>query len=401
MSAKTSFDTLKAREEKVLCRTYGRYPLAVARAEGTRLYDYEGNEYLDLLAGIAVVNLGHCRPELTKVMCEQSARLVHVSNLFYQEPQLDLAERLLATCGLGKAFFCNSGAEANEAAIKLARRYQRKVRGRDAYEIVTFEGSFHGRTLGTLGATGQARFRDGFEPLPKGFLNVPWNDADALRAAVGGRTAAVLVEMVQGEGGVRPMTPEFAAVIQDVCRASGALFMVDEIQTGLGRSGRMWAFQHFGVGPDVVTVAKGLANGLPMGAMLCTDEAAKGFEPGTHATTFGGGGVVAAVAAKVLDILVADRLPEHAAEMGAYALETLGALRAKHPDKIADVRGLGLLVGVELTSSGQDVWRELFERRIVLNLTQGNVLRIAPPLVVSREDIDAYVTALDEVLTTL
>ena len=270
------FETLKALEERVLCHTYGRYPLAVDRAEGTRLFDPQGREYIDLLAGISVTNLGHCRQELVDALAVQAGRLWHVSNLFYQEPQLDLAKALLGTCALDKVFFCNSGAEANEAAIKLARRYMRKVKGREAFEIITLSGSFHGRTLATLTATGQAKIKDGFAPLPEGFVTVPWQDMDALEAAMGPATAAVLVEVVQGEGGVRPMGREYARAVERLCRKHDVLFMVDEVQTGLGRTGRFWAHQHYDLDPDVITSSKSLANGLPMGAMLAKDEAAQG-----------------------------------------------------------------------------------------------------------------------------
>ena len=394
----TKFESLKAREAKVLCNTYGRYPLAVARCQGARLYDLDGKEYVDLLAGIAVANLGHCRPELAQVMAAQALKLVHVSNLFFQEEQILLAEKLLDTCHAGKVFFCNSGAEANEAAVKLARRYAQRVQNREAYEVVTLQGSFHGRTLAMIAATGQDKIKDGFAPLPQGFITAPWNDLDALDAAITDKTAAVLVEIVQGEGGVRPMTTAYAKAIQDLCRAKGVLFMVDEIQTGLCRTGRFWAFQHHGLTPDIFTAAKGLANGLPMGAMLATDTVAAGFVPGSHATTFGGGGVLAAVAAKVVDILIEEKLAQRAQETGAYAMQLFADLQAKLPSKIVDVRGLGLLLGVELSFPGQEVWTTLLERGFVCNLTQERVLRLIPPLTIDRADLAAFATTLEDIL---
>ena len=240
-----TLDAIREREQKLLCHTYNRYPLAIARAQGCRLYGMDGREYVDMLAGIAVANVGHCRPELADIMAEQARRLVHVSNLFYQEEQLALAEKLLATCHADKVFLCNSGAEANEAAVKLARRTMRKARGRDAYEIVTLQSSFHGRTLAMVTATGQQRIKDGFEPLPPGFVTVPWGDLEAMGKAIGPHTAAVLVEVVQGEGGVRPMTPAYAQGLQALCRERDVLLMVDEIQTGLGRTGSLWGLRAF------------------------------------------------------------------------------------------------------------------------------------------------------------
>jgi len=394
-----TFESLKKREEALLCRTYGRYPLAIKSASGARLYDFEGREYIDLLAGIAVANVGHCRPELADVAAEQARKLVHVSNLFYQEEQLELAEKLLATNHFSKVFFCNSGAEANEAAIKLARRYMQRVQGRDAGEIITFTGAFHGRTLATVAATGQAKFQDGFAPIPAGFRQVEWGDLEALRAAIGPQTAGVLAEVVQGEGGVRPMTREFALGLQALCREKGVLFMVDEIQTGLCRTGRFWAFQHFGLQPDIVTSAKALANGLPMGAMMTSDEVARGFEPGSHATTFGAGATMSAVAAKVLDILREEDLARRAEELGEYAMGLFRAIGARHPGTIEEVRGLGLMIGIVLAFPGQEIWRTLMDRGFVLNLTQDRVLRLVPPLIIGREDLESFASALEELLS--
>ncbi len=405
-----SFTRLKEREEQVICRTYGRYPLAVAEARGCRLRDLDGREYVDLLAGIAVANVGHSRPDLAQVMAREAQKLVHVSNLFYQEEQVVLAEKLLATCAMGqqgqlgaggKVFFCNSGAEANEAAIKLARRYMQRHRQREACEIVTLSGSFHGRTLATLTATGQDKIKDGFAPLPEGFVIVPWGDLRALAEAIGERTAAVLVEVVQGEGGVRPMTEAYAKGIEALCRERDVLFMVDEIQSGMGRTGAMWAFQRYGLTPDVFTAAKALANGLPMGAMIATDEAAKGFVPGSHATTFGGGGVLAAVASAVLDILVAEGLVERARDLGAWALDLFEALRADFPDKVAEVRGMGLMLGIELAFPAQGVWKTLLDAGFVLNCTQERVLRLLPPLTIAKKDIEDFAAALRTALAAV
>ncbi len=395
----TKFEEIQKRENALLCNTYGRYPLAVSKAKGSRLYDLDGEEYLDFLSGIAVCSLGHSREDLAEVMAEQALKLVHVSNLFYQEPQLDLAEKLLSTCAAGKAFFCNSGAEANEAAIKLARRYMHKVKGEDRHEVITLEKSFHGRTLSTLTATGQSGpIKDGFNPLPEGFITVPFGNVNALRGAISKHTAAIMIEMVQGEGGVRPLPSDYVNDIVSLCKENGILLIVDEIQTGLCRTGRVWAHQHYGIVPDIFTSAKALANGLPIGAMLCTDELAKGFEPGSHATTFGGGAVVTAVASKVLDIMLEEKMAERALELGEFARIEAEKLMAKHPGKIVGTRGLGLLFGIELGFEGADVWKALLENKMVCNLTQGTILRLVPALTIEKSEIVQFMEILDTIL---
>ncbi len=392
------FERLKAAEQASVCHTYGRYPLAVARAKGTRLWDLDGKEYIDLLAGIAVVGLGHSRPELLSVITTQYEKLVQVSNLFYQEEQVLLAEKLLATCDAGRVFFCNSGAEANEAAIKLARRYMRKVQGREAFEIVSLEGSFHGRTMGALAATGQPKLKDGFDPLPGGFTHIPFGDECALRAAVSEKTCAVMVEMIQGESGIKPQPREWVDALLALRQELGFLIIVDEVQAGLCRTGKFWSHQHYGFVPDIFTVSKGLANGLPMGAMLATEEVAKGFVPGSHATTFGGGALLSAVAAKVIDIMVEDKLADRAAEMGEFCLTEFRKLLARHPDKIAHVRGLGLMLAIELAQPGQAVHRSLMDQGFVLNLAHDTILRLLPPLTIEKADILAFVKALEGLL---
>jgi len=394
-----AYNSLVSRDRKVLCQTYGRYPLAIERAVGSRLFDLDGKEYVDLLAGIAVVNLGHSHPELLEVMSRQAQDLIHISNLFYQPKQVELAEKLVATCACDRAFFCNSGAEANEAAIKLARRFMRTVRYKDAWEIITLSGSFHGRTLATLTATGQAgRIKEGFDPLPEGFVTVPFGDIEAMRAAIGPRTAAVLIEMVQGEGGVLPLPEAYVRQVQDLCHEANCLFMVDEIQTGLCRTGKFWAHQHFGLEPDVFTTAKGLANGLPMGAMLVKEHVARGFAPGSHATTFGGGGVLSAVASKVVDILLRDDLAGRARDLGNLALDAFRNIQKALPDKIRTVRGLGLMIGIELAGPGEAVHAELRERGFICNLAHGKVLRLLPPLVIAKDDLLAFASALEDIL---
>jgi len=351
------------------------------------------------LAGIAVCNLGHSHPELVEVICAQAKKLVHVSNLFYQEEQVALAARLLGTSHLKRVFFCNSGAEANEGAIKLARRYMREGRGEERFEIITLSGSFHGRTLATLTATGQDKIKTGFGPLPEGFITVPFADLEAMKAAMTERTAAVLIEMIQGEGGVKPLPEEYVRGLAALCAEKGVLLIIDEIQTGVGRTGKFWAHQHLGLVPDIVTVAKGLGGGLPMGAVMCSEEVSKGFPPGSHGTTFGGNALISAVADKVIEIIQRDDLCGRAARMGDWLRGRLEGIKSRLPEQIAEVRVHGLMIGIELTHPGAEVWKALLERGFVLNLTQNTVLRLLPPLVITEEELESFCQALESVLT--
>jgi acetylornithine aminotransferase len=394
----SQFEEIKKRDAELVCSTYGRYPVAVERAKGCRVWDFEGKEYIDLLAGIAVISVGHCNEEIAEVMEKQARKLIHVSNLFYHEEQLELAERLLKTNHCGKVFFCNSGAEANEGAFKLARRYNQRVKENGRFEIISFANCFHGRTLATVAATGRAKFQDGFAPMPAGFLQVPMGDIDALRKAIGSNTAAVIMEMVQGEGGVMPVDEDFVKAAYALCREKGVLFIADEVQAGLCRTGSWWAFQQYGIEPDIVTVAKALANGLPMGAVMAPDEIAKGFVPGSHATTFGAGAFVSAVASKTLEIMERDNLAARAAEIGAWAMDRFWHVGEKVPGTIEKVRGKGLFIGIVLTKPGKSVWEKLLERGFLFNLAQENVLRLLPPLTVTREELEAFAVALEEVL---
>lgn len=393
-----AFAAVKAGEESLLCRSYSRYPLAIVRGKGSRLWDVDGKEYVDLLAGIAVTALGHCNDEICAALEAQAHKLWHVSNLFYQEEQLELATLLLSTSHHGKAFFCNSGAEANEACIKLARRYMRSIKKRDAYEIITLGGCFHGRTLGALAATGRESLSQGFTPLPEGFKQVAAGDLAALEAAITPATAAVLVEVVQGEGGIVPLPADYLHGVEALCRKHDILLMCDEVQAGLCRTGKFWAFQNYGITPDIISMAKSLANGLPMGAMLATDEVAQGFEAGSHATTFGGGALVSAVAAKTVEIMLRDHLSERAGALGEHMKEQLAALQQRVPGKIREVRGLGLMLGIELTVSGKDVWEELLRRGYICNLSHGVTLRLLPPLNIDQADLDSFVATLEDIL---
>lgn len=389
---------IREREEKLLCRGYGRYPIAITRGSGSHLWDVNGKEYIDLLTGIGVVALGHCNPELIRALDDQAGILWHVSNLFYQIPQLDLAEKLLSTTHHGKAFFCNSGAEANEACIKLARRYMRMVKKREAYEIITVTDAFHGRTLATLAATGRKALQQGFEPMPEGFTQVQAGDLDALARAISGKTAAVLLECVQGEAGVELLPWDYLESVQTLCREKDILFMCDEVQCGLCRTGKFWAFQNADLRPDAISCAKALANGLPMGAMLATDEVALGFETGSHATTFGGGALTSAVAAKVIEIMLGENLAERASRVGAGLKKRLLELQERLPAMISEVRGIGLMIGLEIGEPAMRVWAKLLEKGFITNLNHNKALRLLPPLNIPEEELAAFVDALGGIL---
>jgi acetylornithine aminotransferase len=395
------FSQIQHREQQVLCQTYARYPLEIVSGQGTKVFDAQGRPYLDLLAGIAVCGLGHCHPEISEVIEKQSKTLVHVSNLFYQKEQVELAEKLCNTCHLQRVFFCNSGAEANEAAIKLSRRYMRKIKSKEAFEIITLKGSFHGRTLATLTATGQDKVKEGFDPLPDGFVSVPFDDIFALRDNVHDHTAAILVEIIQGEGGIRPLSSEYLLEVQKLCHEQEILFLVDEIQSGMGRTGKMWAFQHMNLKPDMMTSAKSLANGLPMGALLVSEEMSRGFAPGSHATTFGGGPLVSAVASRVLDIIERDNLCAHAQKVGEYCRQSLRDIQKQYPQMIADIRGCGLMIGVEFRFPAKSVWEALWQKGYICNLTQEKVLRLLPPLIITYQEIEEFCEALTDILATM
>ncbi len=389
-----------ARCGQVIMNTYARQPVVMVRGQGTRLWDLEGKEYLDFLAGIAVCNLGHAHPAVTAAVTKQIQELVHVSNLYYTLPQIALAQRLVDLSFADQVFFGNSGAEANEGAIKLCRRYSQETYGPGRYKIICARNSFHGRTLATLSATGQEKFWQGFEPLVPGFVFVPYDDLEATAAAIDDSTCAILVEPIQGEGGVRVPSPEYLPGLRRLCDEHNLLLILDEIQVGLGRTGRLFAYEHTGIRPDVITLAKALGNGLPIGALLVTCEAAQGFVPGTHASTFGGGPVVTAAALAVLDILAR---PEFLAEVrakGDYFLAGLQRLQERH-GIIQEVRGQGLILGLELDGDGVPAVAACRERGLLINCTQGNVLRFLPPLIVSRAEIDQGLDILDTVLAAL
>ena len=387
---------LQALDAENAMQTYGRVPVAFGRGEGTKLWDTEGKEYLDFLSGLAVTSLGHAHPEVADALADQARTLLHISNLYYNDLQPKVAARLNALLGGGgRVFFANSGAEANECAIKLARRHGQRNGGPDRFHVISAYGSFHGRTLTTLAATGQPQKQETFQPLPEGFRQVAFDDLDALATAMDDRVAAVLLEPVQGEGGVNPASTEYLHGVRELCDEREALLIMDEVQTGLGRTGRWFGFEHSGVQPDVVTMAKALGNGVPIGACWARAEVAAAFAPGDHATTYGGQPLAARAALAVLDVMERERVPERAARAGTRLVEALAKL-----DGVAEVRGAGLLVAAELAPAhdAKDVAQKCLEAGLVVNAVTPTALRFAPPLLVSDAEIDEAVARLAVVL---
>ncbi len=388
-------------EAKYIMNTYKRIPLLIVKGRGNRVYDAEGREYLDFVSGLAVNNLGHCNPRVTVAFQKQAQRLVHTSNLFYTEPQVTLAKLLVENSFADKVFFCNSGAEANEAAIKLIRKYS-KEKGTGRYEIITALNSFHGRTMATLTATGQEKFHKGFDPLVPGFSYVPFNDIAAMEKAITEKTAAVMIEPIQGEGGVNIPDRDYLKRLRELCDSKGTLLVLDEVQTGIGRTGKLFAYQHSGIEPDIITLAKGLGGGLPIGAMLAKDYVAAAFTPGTHASTFGGTPLVCSAAIEVIKILTEDDLIlDNCRRMGSYLVAELNDLKLKNPDLIKDVRGKGLITGMELNVGGDVVVKECLNRGVIINCTMESVLRFLPPLNVSQTDIDKLAETLEDVFHSI
>jgi predicted acetylornithine/succinylornithine family transaminase len=390
------FAELQSLDTEHVMATYARLPVAFVRGEGTVLWDTEGRRYLDFLSGLAVTSLGHAHPDVAAALADQARTLLHVSNLYYNDLQPRLAARIDALLGgEGRVFFANSGAEANECAIKLARRYGQRHGGPERYHVVSAYGSFHGRTLTTLAATGQPQKQETFQPLPPGFRQVAFADLDTLAHALDGRVAAVLLEPVQGEGGVQPAPVEYLQEVRRLCDEREVLLVVDEVQTGLGRTGRWFGFEHAGIAPDIVTMAKALGNGVPIGACWARAEVAGAFAPGDHATTFGGQPLAARAALAVLDVMAREDVPERAARAGRRLTEALAQLPG-----VAAVRGMGLLVAAELAASGtaKAVAGSCLEAGLVLNAVTESALRFAPPLLVSDDEIDEAVSILGKVL---
>jgi len=378
--------------QKYLMPTYSRIPIVPEKGEGVRVWDKEGKCYIDLVSGIGVMAVGYSHPRICKVIKEQSQKLVHCSNLYHIENQAKLAEKLCQISFADKVFFCNSGAEANEAAIKLARKFGYQ---KGAFEIVAMENSFHGRTLATLGLTGQEKYRKWFGPFPPGFKFCEFNNVKKLKEMITSKTCAIIMEPIQGEGGIKEASPEFIEAAREICTEKDILLIFDEVQCGLGRTGKWFAYQHFGVEPDIMTLAKPLAAGLPIGACLAKKNIADIFSPGDHASTFGGGPLVTSVALEVLNIMEEEKLVEKAKEMGKYFRKKLLSLKEKFPF-IKEVRGKGLMLGMELDIEGKPVMDKAREKGLLINVTKGKVLRFLPPLVIKKAEIDEAVFILEE-----
>ncbi|MDA8162466.1 MAG: aspartate aminotransferase family protein [Desulfobacteraceae bacterium] len=387
--------------QTAIANTYSRFPVTLVKGGGCRLWDDRGREYIDFAAGIAVSSLGHCHPRVIEAARSQLETLIHVSNLYWTRPQMELAECLVRHSFADRVFFCNSGAEAVEAAVKLARRRGHDLYGSNCYEVVCLEGSFHGRTLATVTATGQSVYQRGFEPLPAGFLHVPMDNVGALRLAVGPRTAAILIEPIQGEGGVRPVSQEFLMEARRLCDERGILLMFDEVQVGVGRTGTLFAYEQTGVTPDVVCLAKALGGGLPIGAMLARDEAMVHLPPGSHASTFGGNPVSCAAAKAVLEVMTGPGFLDKVKDTGAYLQEGLRSLATSYRDKIADVRGVGLIQAVEFAHPVPDLATGLLEDGFLTILSHARVLRLVPPLIIEKEEIDLLLEALKKRVAAL
>jgi acetylornithine/N-succinyldiaminopimelate aminotransferase len=388
-------DQILALDRDYVMGTYARQPVVFVRGEGAKLWDSEGREYLDFLAGIAVVGVGHCHPHVASAIAAQAQTLMHVSNLFHNSLQAKLAERLCRLTGMERAFFCNSGAEANEAALKIARKWGKKKRGADCFEIITFEGSFHGRTMGTVTATAQPKYQTPFAPLVPGFHYAAMNNLPALDSMISEKTCAVMIEPIQGESGIKLASPEFLAGVRALCDKSEVLLILDEVQCGMGRTGYFLASQGMGVQGDLVTMAKGIADGFPMGACLARGEAAATLVPGDHGSTFAGQPLACAASLATLDVLEDERLMENAVEVGAYFLSGLQTLQRELPSRIREVRGRGLMIGVELSvPEAKTVLRRLMDSGIVANAVGDTVLRFLPPLIVTKSDCDRVVEAL-------
>lgn len=388
--------------QKHLFGNVGRYELALVRGQGMKVWDAEGREYLDFLAGVAVCALGHAPESVAKTISEQAAKLIHVSNLYYTEPLVRLAALLTSASGLDKAFFCNSGAEANEAAIKLARKYSHDLYGPGRFGIITAEGSFHGRTLGAVSATGQAKVKEGFEPLLPGFTHVPYGDVEALRAAVTPETCAVMLEPVLGEGGIMVPPPDYFPQVAELCAEKNLLLVLDEIQTGLGRTGKPFAFQHYGIRPHIISLAKALGGGVASGAMLAVDEVAEHLTPGSHSTTVGGAPLAMAVGLTMVETILADDFMANIVATGQYFRDRLENLTKELSSGLArSVRGQGLLLGLELSRPSGPVAAEMIKKGFLINATAGTVLRFAPPLIVAPAEVDLLIPALKEAIEAI
>jgi predicted acetylornithine/succinylornithine family transaminase len=394
---KPSMKELIAKTDRYICSTYTRFPLVLTRGEGMKVWDSEGKEYLDFVSGIAVLNVGHLHPHVVEAIQQQSKQLIHVSNLFYSEPQIRLAELLVTHSFADKVFFSNSGAEANEGAIKLARKVFSDKGESKRYEIITMEKSFHGRTIAALSATEQKKFHQGFGPLLHGFTYVPFDDPQAVEEAITDATCAVMLEPIQGEGGVNCPSPDYLKHLRDICDRHGLLLIFDEVQVGMGRTGKLFAYQHYGVEPDIMTLAKALAGGMPIGALLAKEEFAKSFSAGTHASTFGGNPLSSAAGVATLEVILGEGFLKNCQTQGEYFYSRLVALKEKH-SSIIRVKGRGLILGIELAFKGADIASECMKRGFLINCTMETILRFIPPLIITEKEIDSLIETLDELL---
>jgi len=388
---------IMALADENIMNTYKRFPIVLLKGSGVKVWDVNGKEYLDFAAGIAVCNLGHCHPQVIAAIKDQVEKLMHVSNLYYTEPQVQLAKLLVDNSFADKIFFCNSGAEANEAAIKLARKYAHENMGPDKFELITMKDSFHGRTMATITATGQEKFQFGFTPLLEGFTYVPFNDLHTLEARISSKTCGIMVEPIQGEGGVNIPDVNYLNSVREICDRHGILLIIDEVQTGMGRTGKLFAYEHSGIKPDIMTLAKALGNGFPIGAMLATNKVAKAFVPGNHASTFGGNPLAMAAANATVKTMLQEGILEHCRKMGDYFLLKLKKLQEKH-NIIKDVRGTGLMLAAQLNIESGDIVNECLRRGLLIISAGSKTLRFVPPLIITTGDVDQAISVLDEVM---
>ena len=380
--------------DKYVIANYGRLPQVIVKGKGCYMYDADGNKILDMFPGWAVSGIGHCHPKVVEAVQTQAAELLHIDNTFYSEPQGILAKLLSERAFGGKCFFCNSGAEANEAALKLARLYTAK----EKYKFITAEGSFHGRTFATVTATAQPKYHEGFLPLLPGFVYVPFNDIKALEDAFDDEVAAVMVEPIQGEGGINTASNEYLSAIRELCDKNDAVMILDEVQTGIGRTGKWFGYQHYDVTPDIITMAKTLGGGVAIGAMMATEEISAALVPGKHASTFGGNSLACAAAIAVIEAIEEENLLDNANELGQYTKQKLESLKEKH-SCIDHVRGVGLMIGVQLTKPGADIVAKCLEKGLRINCTHDTVIRFMPPMIATKKQIDKAITILDEVMS--
>jgi predicted acetylornithine/succinylornithine family transaminase len=387
---------------RYLINTYKRAPIILRKGRGTKVWGCDGTEYTDFLGGVAVNILGHCHPKIVIAIQKQAQRLIHVSNLYHIEPQISLAKLLVKNSFADQAFFCNSGAEANEAAIKIARKYAKEHYGDYKHEIISATNSFHGRTITTLSATGQTKFHKGFEPLTPGFKHVEFNNIEDLKSAISKKTCAIILEAVQGEGGVKVATKEYLMEVRELCDKNDILLILDEVQTGIGRTGKLFAYEHYDIEPDIMTLGKGLGGGVPIGAMLAKNIIAEAFDPGSHGSTFGGNPLVCAAAIATIDTVLEDGiLISECKRLGEYFRKRLNELKREYPDIVLNIRGMGLLIGLEINRDCGPVVTECMRRGFLVNCTAGSTVRFAPPLIVTENEIDKLIDVLDEVFGRL